>query len=118
MKTMITLVEAFTISTTITAIWWYFLRPRYIWSPDKESRFKEYTLFQARWILGGKLMLKKEILFPFYCEIIEDKDGDGVADYKVHIVSAGRASRRDVVPLEEIDKEAYAYAVEHKKRWR
>ena len=60
-------------------------------------------------------MLKKEILFPFYCDVIEDKDGDGVADYKAHVVSAGRASRRDVVPLEEIDREAYAHAVEQWK---
>ena len=115
MDILISLGAAFAVSVAMTTVWWYFLRPKQIWSPDPESKFKDYSLFRARWILGGKLLLRKEFfapLAPFYCYVIKDKDGDGIADYKALVVSAGRASRTEEEDLDDLDREAYVYALQ------
>ncbi len=118
MKTLIVLGEFFAVSAATTAVWWYFLRPKHLWSGAPESKFTGYSLFKTRWILGGKFLLRKEFfapLVPFYCYIIRDKDGDGIADHKALVVSAGRASRTEEKELDDLDREAYVYAIQ---QWR
>ncbi len=116
MDILINLGLALAISVAITSTWWYFLRPKHLWSADPESRFKDYSLFRRRWILGGKLLLRKELLFPFMCYVIKDKNGDGIADYKALLVCAGRASRTEEKELDELDIEAYEFALEEWKK--